>query len=57
MNMMTMIMITMIPVGLLMVLKPINHVFFPLRLMEEVLTLVSLEDVELNLGAQPKKIM
>ena len=25
--MMTMIMITMIPVGLLMVLKPINHVF------------------------------
>ena len=55
--MMTMIMITMIPVGLLMVLNLINHVFFRLRLMEAVLTRVSLEDVEPNLGAQPKKIM
>ena len=55
--MMTMIMITMIPVGLLMVLNLINHVFFRLRLMEAVLTLVSLEDVEPDPGAQPKKIM
>lgn len=40
-----------------MALKPTNHVFFHLHLMEEVLTLVSLEDLEPDPGAQPKKIM